>query len=67
VRVGVGIYNHDLKFCATVCFYSVLQVTIFIHICNKSITQKVCQQSRTTIIMKGIRDEVKVISGNIFQ
>jgi hypothetical protein len=46
-------------------FYA--QVTIFIHICNDPITQKVCQQSRTTIIMKGLRDEVKVISGNIFQ
>jgi len=53
-----------LLFVSTECY---AQVTIFIHICNNSITQKVCQQSRTTIFMKGLREKVKVISGNIFQ
>ena len=51
-------------FVSTECY---AQVIIFTHICNNSITQKVCKLSGTTIIMKWLRDKVKVISGNIFQ
>lgn len=62
--LGGGMYNHDLKFCAILHFHSVMHKLPFLY---TSITQEVCRKSKTTTIMKWLRDKVKVISDNIFQ